>query len=51
MKFIKNDELLLRSIYIAPLQGNLLRSAPSPTTAKQYSLEVYKERSGVTPRH
>lgn len=39
--------LLLRSFYVAPLQGDLLRSAPSPTTAKKSSFQVCKKQGRV----
>src|SRR6218665_931437 len=32
--------LLLQQFYIPPLQGNLLRSAPSPTSVKQCGLKA-----------
>src|SRR6218665_3396485 len=33
--------------YLAPLQGNLLRSAPSPTSVKQCGLKTREKKSRV----
>src|SRR6218665_4173194 len=38
------------STYIAPLQGELLRGAPSPGSAKQESLEEFIKRTGKVTR-
>src|ERR1700733_4212869 len=41
--------LLLQKTYIAPLQGNLLRSAPDPTLAKQESFELAEKYCMMAP--